>query len=313
MAASAVDRTARQVAASRLGPASLRLVLAAGVALATLVAPAVTIAQTAAPAARPASAKAGVAFVTDLKGEHALDGKRLTLMTEVGDGQTLSVTGDGTVVLMFIQSGHEYSLTPGEYKVADGAVKAVPGKNGAAGKATRRITPWRPDAGGMVNVARSATASLRMRGLPTPAAAPAGGEKARALEPADTLVTTLQPTLVFQAPNGKVKLRLESDGKSVAEIETEARQWVVNRKLEPGRSYRWLVATGTGESAASFKVADAETLKRLTGMPSPRTFSDRVLRAATLQSVGATSEARAAFAALAAERPDLPELANLAR
>lgn len=282
-------------------------------ALTTLVAPAVTVAAASAPAARPAPATAGVAFVTDLKGEHSLDGKRLTLMTEVGDGQALRVAADGMVVLMFIQSGHEYSLTPGEYKVADGAVKVVPGKNGASGKATRRITPWRPDAGGMVNVARSATASLRMRSLPTPAAAPGASDKARALEPVDTIVTTLQPTLTFQAPNGKVKLRLESEGRTVADIETEARQWVVNRKLEPGRSYRWLVGTGGGESVGSFKVADAETLKRLTSMPSPRTFSDRVLRATTLQSVGATAEARAAFAALAAERPDLPELANLAR
>lgn len=262
-------------------------------------------------------AKAGIAFVTDLKGEHSLDGKRVSLMAEVAEGQSIGVSADGTLVLMFIESGHEYSLTPGEYKVTGGAVQAVPGKNGKAGKATRRITPWRPDAGGMINISRSATASLRMRGLPPPAASASGnGNSAvrpRAVEPADTLVTLLQPMLVFQAPTGKVKVRVESEGRTVAQIETEARQWVVSQKLEPGRSYRWVVGTGADESAASFKVADAATLKRLTGLPSPRTFSDRLLRATTLQSVGATGEARAAFAALAAERPDLPELANLSR
>lgn len=271
-------------------------------------------AQASSPAA---AAKTGIAFVTDLKGEHTLDGKRVTLMMEVADGQSIGVGADGTLVLMFIQSGHEYSLTAGEYKVVGGAVQAVSAKNGTAGKATRRITPWRPDAGGMVNVSRSATASLRMRGLPTPAAPPTGNggsaSRPRAVEPADTVVTTLQPMLVFQAPNGKARVRVESDGKTIAQTETEGRQWAVTRKLEPGRSYRWVVGAGADESAATFKVADASTLKRLTGLPSPRTFSDRLLRATTLQSVGATGEARAAFAALAAERPDLPELANLSR
>lgn len=267
-------------------------------------------------AAQPASAppaKAGIAFVTDLKGEHTLDGRRIALMAEVTDGQSVVVRPGGMLVIMFIQSGHEYSLMPGDYKVTAGAIEPAPGKNGASGKITRRLTPWRPDAGGMVNVARSATASLRMRGVPTPSAVAGNGARLRALDPADTVVTTLQPMLVFQAPNGKAKVRLESDGRTILDTETEARQWAVTRKLEPGRSYRWVVGTGADESAATFKVADAATLKRLTGLPSPRTFSDRVLRAATLQSVGATGEARAAFAALAAERPDLPELANLSR
>ncbi|MBL8518987.1 MAG: hypothetical protein JNM76_18655 [Betaproteobacteria bacterium] len=254
---------------------------------------------------------AGSAFITDVKGESTIDGKRAALMAEISDGQSLGVGADAALVIMFIHTGHEYSLTPGEYKVAGGAVTPSPIKGGVTGKATRRITPWRPDAGGMVNVSRSATASLRMRSLPPPAAVPGG--KARAVEPVDTVVTALQPMLLFQAPNGKVKLRVESDGKTVAQTETEGRQWVVGQKLEPGRTYRWVVAAGGDESAASFSVADAATLKRLSGLPSPRTFSDRVLRAATLQSVGAMGEARAAFAALAAERPDLPELANLAR
>lgn len=268
------------------------------------------------PAAAVATAKAGIAFVTDLKGENTLDGKRAALMTEVADGQGITVAAEGTLVVMFIQSGHEYSLAPGEYKVTGGAVQAVPGKNGAAGKATRRITPWRPDAGGMVNVSRSATASLRMRGVTTPATASGNGSnggRPRAVDPVDTIVTSQLPMLVFQAPSGKTRVRIEADGKTVAQTETEARQWAVTRKLEPGRSYRWVVTAGADEAAASFKVADSATLKRLTGLPSPRTFTDRLLRATTLQSIGATSEARAAFAELAAERPDLPELVTLSR
>ncbi|MDX2219314.1 MAG: hypothetical protein SF172_09855 [Burkholderiales bacterium] len=290
------------------------LVCATALAAAALPAQASQPTATAATAAS-ASAKAGVAFVTDLKGEHTLDGKRIALMAEIADGQSILVGPGGSLVVMFIQSGHEYSLTPGEYKVSGAAIQAVAGKSGATGKATRRITPWRPDAGGMVNISRSATASLRMRSVPTPASANGalGSSRPRALDPADTLITTLQPMLIFQAPSGKARVRIERDGKTIAQTDTEARQWSVTQKLEPGQSYRWVVGTGAEESAASFKVADADTLRRLTGLPSPRTFSDRLLRAATLQSVGATGEARAAFAALAAERPDLPELANLAR
>ena len=44
-----------------------------------------------------------------------------------------------------------------------------------------------------------------------------------------------------------------------------------------------------------------------------RTFSDRVLHALLLQDLGATHDAREAWTALARERPDLPELAALAK
>jgi hypothetical protein len=261
--------------------------------------------------AAPNASAASIAFVTDLKGEHRIDGKRAVLMAEVGEGQSVSVGADGTLVLMFIQSGHEYALSPGEYKVAAGTVQPTPGKGAQAGKATRRATPWRPDPGSMVNVSRTATASLRMRGLPP--VAQTNSTKPRAIEPVDTAVTSIRPKLVFQAPPGKVKVRIEADGKLVQQVETESREWIVTERLVPGQRYRWVVASGGEEGGAGFTVVDDAALKRLAGLPSPRTFSDRLLRAVTLQSVGATGEARAAFSALAAERPDLPELANLGR
>ena len=46
---------------------------------------------------------------------------------------------------------------------------------------------------------------------------------------------------------------------------------------------------------------------------SAKTFSERVMHAVLLQEAGATPEARDAWAALARERPDLPELALLAK
>ncbi|MGZ5114143.1 MAG: hypothetical protein ACXWHC_18620 [Usitatibacter sp.] len=44
-----------------------------------------------------------------------------------------------------------------------------------------------------------------------------------------------------------------------------------------------------------------------------RNFADRVMHAFLLQDTGATQDAREAWAALARERPDLAELAILAR
>jgi hypothetical protein len=46
---------------------------------------------------------------------------------------------------------------------------------------------------------------------------------------------------------------------------------------------------------------------------SARTFGDRVLHALLLHDLGAAGEAREAWGSLARERPDLPELAALAR
>jgi len=46
---------------------------------------------------------------------------------------------------------------------------------------------------------------------------------------------------------------------------------------------------------------------------SAKTFSERVMHAVLLQEIGATQDAREAWAGLARERPDLPELAVLAK
>jgi hypothetical protein len=65
---------------------------------------------------------------------------------------------------------------------------------------------------------------------------------------------------------------------------------------------------------AGFETLPAETMAKV-GKSSARakTFSERVLHALLLHDIGARQEARAAWAALARERPDLPELDALAR
>ena len=258
-----------------------------------------------------ALASSGVAFITDVSGEHKVEGKRAVLMAELSAGQVVSVGAQGSVVVMFIQSGHEYQLSQGEFKVKPDLLEPMKTKAGVAGKASRRTTSWRPDAGSMVNVSRTATASLRLRSVP-PVATDAA--KLRLLDPVDTVVTSLQPPLAWQlAPGKKVSVRVELDGKVIQQGTAESSPWIPGQRLEAGKRYRWVVADGASERDAEFTVLDAAGMKQLASLPASKSFSDRLLRAIALQSLGAQGEARVAFAALAAERPDLPELANLSR
>lgn len=263
----------------------------------------------AAPKTAPAAAEAhGVAFIVDLKGEHQVAGKRAQLMGELQVGQTLSVAAGGQLVVMFIRSGHEYSLVPGEYVMQAEQIQVA---KGSSGKVTRRGTQWRLDPGTVINVARTATASVRMRGL---GSAPVDPDKLRLIGPADTVVSSATPTLSWQvAPGTKANIRVEQDGRLVEETSTEALSWKLPRKLEAGKTYRWTVTAGREDKSAGFSVLDAAGQKKLAALPAPHGFSDRLLRAVTLQSLGVTAEARALFTELAAERPDLPELASLAR
>lgn len=258
-----------------------------------------------------ARASTGVAFITDVSGEHKVEGKRAALMAELSPGQVISVGARGAVVVMYIQSGHEFQLTQGEFKVKADALEPVKSKTGTTGKATRRSTLWRPDVGSMVNVSRTATASLRMRGVPPTVT---DATKLRLLDPVDTVVTSLRPTLAWHsAPGTKASVRLELDGKLIEQDAAATMRWAPTQRLEAGKRYRWVVSDGTSERDAMFTVLDPAGQKQLAALPATKSFSDRLLRAIALHSLGASSEARAAFAELSAERPDLPELANLGR
>jgi len=86
-------------------------------------------------------------------------------------------------------------------------------------------------------------------------------------------------------------------------------------KLSPATVYTWTVLTPRGTAAEGrFETVSAAALARAEkSRASARTFSERVMHAFVLQEMGATQEAKEAFAALARERPDIPELAVLAR
>jgi hypothetical protein len=75
------------------------------------------------------------------------------------------------------------------------------------------------------------------------------------------------------------------------------------------------VTGGRGSAAeAQFETLPDAALRRAgRSRAASGTFGDRVVHALLLQEVGADQEAREAWAALARERPDMPELPALAR
>jgi hypothetical protein len=83
----------------------------------------------------------------------------------------------------------------------------------------------------------------------------------------------------------------------------------VSRTAHAGLRMRGLVAKPAGATVPSPEARARADKSRA----SAKTFSDRVMHAVLLQEIGALPEARDAWAALARERPDLPELAALSR
>jgi hypothetical protein len=88
-----------------------------------------------------------------------------------------------------------------------------------------------------------------------------------------------------------------------------------NEACARSTAYTWSLLSGeTTLGEASFETLGAEAIQRAEASgAAAKSFSDRILHAFVLQEVGARQDARRAWAELARERPDLPELAVLAR
>ena len=256
-----------------------------------------------------AGASAPVAFVADLKGSVTLGGDaQVHFLAELEPGARLHLGSDASVAVTFAGTGTEYTLVgPGEFIVRPAEVTV---EKGAAPK-KRTVMPL-PDAGIVARMSQTATASLRMRGV----RAPGDGGRPRLEYPVDTRVATLQPVLRWRGDDGAATVSLaDSSGKEIWKGPATAGTTQLAVKLSPATRYTWTVMTPKGlVGEAGFETLPADSLAKV-GKSSARarTFADRVLHALLLQDIGAHQEARAAWAALARERPDLPELAALAR
>ena len=260
----------------------------------------------------------GIAFVTDVKGEAALDSGKATLMAEVKKGARISCTKECAVGVMYLISGKEYVLKgPGDFLVGDSEVTAKIGP-----PPTMRDTNWKVSSKVVAQVAQTSSASVRMRSL-------GGAQKSepqplaeRLIYPRDTNVATLQPAFRWASANPKgpfeFELKASAGAKSVYKAKANATSLVLpkNIKLSPDAEYNWMVKAGGNEvGMTTFKTLPAHSLD-LAQKRKPddkAVFSDWLLYALTLKDVGADQDAGEVWAKLAKDRPDLPELAALAK
>ena len=254
-----------------------------------------------------ALASGPVAFVADIHGNASIEGDgKVTFLAELKAGTRLMLGSGAKVSVTYASSGAEYTISgPGEYVVSPTEVKA---EKGAA--PTRRVLNGVPEAAVIARISQTATASLRMRSVQPRA-------KAGLQYPVETRVSTLQPVLRFSGtPSDANEVRLlDAKGTELWKGPAQAGEARPAVKLSPAARYRWTVMTPQGVlGEAQFETLGSEALaKAARSRTGARSFSDRVVHAMLLHDLGATQEARDAWAALAKERPDLPELAALAR
>lgn len=260
----------------------------------------------------PALAADAIAFISDLKGEVAIDGNpRPMLLSELARGQKVTVGRDSQASVMFTATGKEYILKgPADYLVKDTEIA------GGIVPPVSRSTEWRASARVLTQVAQTSAASVRMRSI----AAPRADTAMRAF-PAEGNVATLQPMFRWRAddPKAATEFTLLAVGQDkpvhLARAVTGG-TYRLPAKLRPETEYAWTaVAAGNEIGAGKFRTLSGEALARVEKRrPSDRAeFSDRLLFTLLLQEMGATQEAREAWARLSQERGDLPELSALAR
>ena len=251
-----------------------------------------------------------VAFVTNLRGEVAIDGaSRPALLSEIAKGQKIALARDANLSVMYVASGKEYVLKgPGEWLVKDNEVAASSGVPPVV-----RNTEWRTSGKSLDTVGQTAAASVRMRSL-----AQAKPAATAMVFPTAGRVATLQPTLRWRADAAAVQVALYVPGeeKPVHTALAADGSYRVPVALKPDTEYVWTIAAAGQEiGSARFRTLGVDALHKVDShRPSERSeFSDRVMFAMLLQEMGAQQEARETWTRLSEERADLPELATLAK
>lgn len=264
-----------------------------------------------------AAQAAGIAFVTNVKGEARADSAKLVLMGELNRGQKIGCAAECTIGIMFLQSGKEFVVKgPGEYLVGDNDVTASIGVPPAV-----RDTPWRISSQTLVQVAQTSSASVRMRSLGSPKTEEKPVAE-RLLYPVQTKVASLQPTFGWAAAGAKGPYDFELTGPEGGKPLLKGKALVNNLKLPgsvkllPDTEYNWSVSAG-GKTLGfgSFTTLPAASLD-LAQQRKPdgkAQFSDWLLYALMLHELGAIHDAQEIWVKLSKERPDLPELTVLSK
>ena len=254
----------------------------------------------------------GIAFISNLKGEVAVDGNpRPSLLAELSRGQKITVGKDSQASVMYIASGKEYVLRgPADYLVKDTEISGSTGM-----PPMTRDTAWRTSSKVLVQVAQTSAASVRMRSI-----APPKEDKAKLLYPTQGNVATLQPTFRWKVSDPKAQgefvLLVAGQEKPVHVATAAGGSYRAAAKLRPDTDYAWIVTVAGNElGTAKFHTLSADAMAQIEKRkPAEKAeFSDRLLYALMLHEMGATQEARESWEKLSHERADLPELAAFAK
>jgi hypothetical protein len=256
----------------------------------------------------------GIAFITNLKGEVALDGNpRPALLAELAKGQKIGVGKDSQASVMYIASGKEYVLKgPGDYVVRDTEISGL-----AAGMPPMtRDTAWRTNNKVLVQVAQTSAASVRMRSI----ALPKPDKDPKLLYPTRGSIATLQPTFRWRGTDpkeqGEFALLAAGVEKPVHLAKAAGGSYRVPAKLRPDTDYVWTVTVAGNEiGTGKFRTLSSDALAQVERRkPHDKAeFSDRLLYTLMLHEMGAAQEARESWEKLSHERADLPELAAFAK
>ena len=268
-------------------------------------------------AAFSAQAQTGIAFITDVKGEAALDANKASLMAEIKKGARVTCARECAVGVMYLLSGKEFVLKgPGDFLVGDSEVTAKIGP-----PPTVRETKWKVSSQVVAQTSQSSSASIRMRSLgTTKPEMPLPAE--RLIYPRDTKVATLQPAFRWTSASAKGPFDFELKASGSAKPVYKAKSSAMNLslpgsvRLQPDVEYSWAVKSAASDvGMTSFKTLPihAIDLAQKRKPDDKAAFSDWLLYALTLKDVGADQDAGDVWAKLAKDRPDLPELAALAK
>lgn len=265
-----------------------------------------------------AFAQSGIAFISDLKGDVAVDAGKATLMAELKKGTKITCARECLVGVMYLVSGKEFVVKgPGDYQVGEAEVSAKLGP-----PPMPRETKWKVSSQTVAQAALTTSASIRMRSLGSGKVDTIALPLERLIYPRDTKVATLQPAFKWASANSKgpfeFELKATGNTKPVHKSRVNAMQLDLPKsvKLSPDTEYSWTVKqAGMDVGMTSFKTLAAHALD-VTGQRKPddkAPFSDWLLYALTLKEVGADQDAGEVWTRLAKDRPDLPELAALAK
>lgn len=249
-----------------------------------------------------------VAFVSDFRGDVAMNGAgRPPFLAELIPGTKLVLGAEATATVMYVVSGEEFLLKgPGDFTVTRQGVKAVKGPAPAI-----RVPPLKASTTVLVQTSRTATASLRMRSAPAPR-----GDRVGPLYPVNAKVASAQPVLRWAGDAGGTWTVVVSTaaGKEAFRGAAKGTTLRLPVRLAAGETFLWSVSAGSESGEARFETLPADAIAAADkARAAAKSFADRVLLAMFLQDLGAAQDSREVWAQLAAERPDIPELAGLAR